>query len=298
MTSLVDEIQREAIDESFPVSALLRKVKLAAFKLGLGDVESWVSDELNGYDGKTPDYRAMRGIVKYNNGYNGWHTLLGDTSNVSKKATGQSIPQIEAMLREQSNSEFFIQFSASACKMLDKACGGGMRATYGLSIDRAQLVGILAAVRGQVLDWAINLEKAGIKGDGMSFSPNEKKVAEAGATSIHIGTIASMNGNLGVGNAIGSMVVGDISVDAARDVVSQLRANAEALAAASTDQDQFLGRLETLERHLAEAKTDPSFVSAALGDIRATLTGAAGNLIASGAVTLLNAVLGTGVPAI
>ncbi|QEL21726.1 hypothetical protein FQV39_03390 [Bosea sp. F3-2] len=295
MSSLVEEIQREAIDDSVPVSVLLRKVKLAAFKLGLDSVENWVTAELDGYEDDPPDYRIMRGTVKYNNGYASWQTLLSDTSKFSMKATGQSVPQIEAMLQGDKNAEFLIQYSDKICRMLDEACGG-MRAVYGLMIDRSQLMSVLAAVRGQILDWAINLERAGIKGEGMTFSKQEKQTAEQGSTSIHIGTIGSMNGNLGAGNSIDSLAVGDNSVDSARSVVSQLRANADALASASSDSAHFLDRLERLERHLAEPKADPSFVKAALNDLRAALSGAAGNLIASGAVSLLNGVLGTGIP--
>jgi len=46
---LITEIQREAIDSTSSVSGLLRKVKLAAAKLKLDNLATWVDLELNGY---------------------------------------------------------------------------------------------------------------------------------------------------------------------------------------------------------------------------------------------------------
>ncbi|MET4720779.1 hypothetical protein ABIF63_004885 [Bradyrhizobium japonicum] len=296
MNSLIEEIQREALDLTIPVSTLLRKVRLAAAKLKLDTVEEWVTNELSGYEETVPAYRILRGTVRYNNGYTGWQMLLGDTSSFSQKGNGQSISQIESMLEPTGNQTFHIPFSGKLAEMIGKAAGGG-QASYALFIDRAQLSGVLSAVRNLVLDWAINLEKAGIKGDGMSFSEREKKIAESSPSSITIGTINSLVGSIGSHNSVGSITIGSFSIDAARSVVPQLRGNAAALAKLTADPAGFSERLQKVEQELMSSKPDPSSVKATLTDIRAALSGAAGNLIASGALTLLNNVLGTGVPA-
>jgi hypothetical protein len=54
MTSLIEQIQRAALDPNIPVSTLLRQVKLAAAKLQLGETEDWVEKELNGYLSRSP----------------------------------------------------------------------------------------------------------------------------------------------------------------------------------------------------------------------------------------------------
>jgi len=295
VSSLIEEIQKEALDITIPVSTLLRKVRLAAAKLKLDTVEGWVTSELSGYEESVPAYRMMKGTVRYNNGYTGWQMLLGDTSSFSQKGNGQSISQIESMLDSPDNKTFHIQFTGKLAEAISRASGGG-QASYALFIDRAQLSGVLSAVRNLVLDWAINLERAGIKGDGMSFSEKEKKIAES-SSSITIGTINSLVGSIGNHNSVGSITVGTISIDAAKSVVSQIRANASTLADLTANPASFNERLQRVEQELKSAKPDPSLVKALLTDIRATLSGAAGNLIASGAVTLLNNVLGTGVPA-
>src|SRR5215510_7491579 len=63
MPSIMEEIQKDTLDHNVPVSVLLRKVKLAAAKLGLPTVEGWVDKELKGYSGgdEVPDYRKVTG---------------------------------------------------------------------------------------------------------------------------------------------------------------------------------------------------------------------------------------------
>lgn len=49
MTGLIHEIQADALDQTIPVSTLLRKVKVAAAKLNIATDMKWVERELNGY---------------------------------------------------------------------------------------------------------------------------------------------------------------------------------------------------------------------------------------------------------
>jgi len=51
-------------------------------------------------------------------------------------------------------------------------------------VQRSQLRGILDAVRTSVLNWSLKLEADGIVGDGMSFSPDEKKIASEQAADL------------------------------------------------------------------------------------------------------------------
>jgi hypothetical protein len=63
MPTLIEEMQRDCIDSTASVSFLLRKVKLAAGKLGVAKVEEWVDHELNGYTftDTVPEYRMVKG---------------------------------------------------------------------------------------------------------------------------------------------------------------------------------------------------------------------------------------------
>jgi hypothetical protein len=85
MASIIEQIQRDALDADVRVSDLLRRVKLAATKLGLGAVEDWVEQELSGYkDASLPEYRIIHFpfsdslVAKLNetNGTHGWSAAL------------------------------------------------------------------------------------------------------------------------------------------------------------------------------------------------------------------------------
>jgi AbiTii len=62
MPTIIEQIQLDALSKSVSVSDLLRRVKLAAVKLGLGQIEDWVERELNGYKTEVPDYRVVHGV--------------------------------------------------------------------------------------------------------------------------------------------------------------------------------------------------------------------------------------------
>lgn len=74
MTSVVVDLQTEAMSRSVPISDLLRKALVVARKLRVDDFREWIELELSGYgtSGDIPDYRETTGQVKAWNPYNGW----------------------------------------------------------------------------------------------------------------------------------------------------------------------------------------------------------------------------------
>ena len=48
MASLVQELQKEALDPNVKVSDLLRKALVVSKKLGIAEIEAWINKELNG----------------------------------------------------------------------------------------------------------------------------------------------------------------------------------------------------------------------------------------------------------
>ena len=69
----------------------------------------------------------------------------------------------------------------------------------GIEIARNQMAGLIDHVRNLILDWSLDLEKAGILGGELGFSPEEQR--QASKVSINIGTF---NGNLHQGDVSGS----------------------------------------------------------------------------------------------
>ena len=61
MSSLVFELQHDALEEKVHVSSLLRKAIAVARKLGVSDADHWLNNELNGYP-KDAEQRPRRRI--------------------------------------------------------------------------------------------------------------------------------------------------------------------------------------------------------------------------------------------
>ncbi|TPL90101.1 hypothetical protein [Mesorhizobium sp. B2-3-12] len=187
MAGLVEEIQREAVDRDVPVATLLRKVKLAAAKLNLGKIEDWVEHELNGYptDHVLPKYRRLTGRPQAFNPYRGWIPIIMNTAKqneaLARSDAYQSLPALEDVI-ERTDKGGFIEMPYDADTV--RALNEGMNVELGrmsnhLSIS--QLQGVIDAVRNQILDWAIDLERAGIAGEGISFNDAEKTRAKEAA---------------------------------------------------------------------------------------------------------------------
>jgi hypothetical protein len=293
---LITEIQRDAIDSKASVSNLLRKVKLAAAKLKLESVASWVDLELNGYPTRdVPEYRKFSGSVRYWNEYRGWQPLGGDAKlldKLSEVTFGDSVASIERLVEGKSGS-LLSQFPPAILEILSKGMGINV-AQAGAEVATANAAGILDAVRTAVLNWAIEMERAGVHGEGLSFSPVEQEKAQTATHVFNIGSIGTMVGNLGVGISSGDITSAPLNVEKIRNLVAQINSQTEHLANEGVEATALISVLERIETHLA--KLNESLLRKALGELKSILTDAAGGLVSTGALALLNQILGTGVP--
>jgi hypothetical protein len=98
MPTIIEQIQQDALSKSISVSDLLRRVKFAAVKLGLGQLEDWVEQELNGYKATVPDYRVVHGLPMARNPFRGWEQIGGHVESISARPVGQSIASLEALI--------------------------------------------------------------------------------------------------------------------------------------------------------------------------------------------------------
>ncbi|RRN75989.1 hypothetical protein [Agrobacterium deltaense] len=295
MPGLVEEIQRDALDDQVPVSTLLRKAKLAAAKLQLPAVEEWVNHELNGYgQHPVPPYRQIRGVPKAFNPYNGWIPIMGVPKlmeAVSKANNGQGIAAIEDLLKDSENDTFHQPLSPQMIHALNKNAdiAFGEMANF---VGRGVLVGIIDKVRNMVLDWAIELEKSGVKGEGMSFK-QEEKIAAQSNPAITIGTVGNFVGVIGSHNNVRDIVGGSINITRVRDLAQQLRLSHNTLVAAGADGNTLSSAVDGLIIETEKSEPDAGRLRGLLTDARSALAGAAGNLMASGALTLISSLLGS-----
>jgi hypothetical protein len=296
MVSIVEQIQRDALDANVRVSDLLRRVKLAATKLGLGAVEDWVEQELSGYrNASLPEYRIIHGRPMAQHPYRGWELIGGHVEGISTRHVGQSIASLEELARPREGATIHFPFSDSLVAQLNETNG-----THGwsaaLEVDRSAIVSILDRVRTLVLDWALKMEQAGVLGTEFSFDAADRKKAQGATTMITIGTIESFAGNLGAGNVAGDITVKNLNTNVISDLAAQLQAHMYELAAAGADGTTLKARLDQIEEELRKTAPTTSVLRGLLVDVRNAIAGAAGNLMATGATALINQILGTDVP--
>ncbi len=292
MTTLIEQIQRDCVDNTASVSALLRKVKLAASKLGVVQVEDWVDSELKGYNETVPDYRIVHGTPMAWCPYTGTQPILGSQVEwLSKKAVSESIASLEQCLASGSKKGFVIAFPASITQALDKA--NGTHASYYLSISPNQLARIIDRVRTLILDWATKLEKAGVVGSDFTFSEGDKQKAQGANMQINIGSVENFTGNLGHGNISGPIANNaGMDTEAVRALVRELRKFGTELVNAGANAGALEDRVVALEAELKNSTPDQAKLRGLLADVRNTLSGAAGNLLASGVLYKIGGLLG------
>lgn len=294
MPSLVEEIQRDALDPQTSVSTLLRKVKLAAAKLQLPAVEEWVDHELNGYGrNPVPPYRQIKGVPKAFNPFNGWIPIMGtpkDIETVSRANNGQGIAALEDLLKDVDGGTFHQRLSPEMIHALNQK----MNVQFGEMVNfigRGAIVGIIDKVRNMILDWAIELEKSGVRGEGMSFKP-EEKIAAQGNPAITIGAVGNFVGVIGNHNNVRDIIGGSINILQVKDLARQLRLNHDTLVAAGADGNTLSSAVDGLILEAEKIEPNVGRLRSLLTDARSALAGAAGNLMASGALTLINTLLG------
>ena len=189
MSSLVLELQQDAIDPNVSVADLLRKSMLVARKLGLKEFEAWVNFEMNGYEKATeeiPAYRKLRGLPIAYSHYHGWYRLM--TFNLSddmiEKMTTfhfhQPISYFESTLKDRET--IVVSYHPIAEKMLTK--GLDNRAIPALQFDSTEFQGVLNAVKNIILEWTLRLEADGILGEDMTFTHEE--IRKGSSTNLNI----------------------------------------------------------------------------------------------------------------
>ena len=181
--SMVLKLQADAIDQEVRVASLLRTAKALATKLELDDALDWINRELDGYVDlpaeEIPRYRQLVGELKAYNPYHGWQAVLCENSEFGRWASlaviNNPIGAIEEEFRGRSGGSFTFQMHPEMKAQIIRALEP--KTDVQLELGFGQLFSIVDAVRNLVLNWSLELEKAGILGEDMKFSKGEKKEA-------------------------------------------------------------------------------------------------------------------------
>lgn len=287
MSGLVLELQSDALNKDVRCSDLLRKALVVSLKLGVEAIEGWLRHELNGYplyDDEVPDYREIHGLIKAWNPYHGWQPLnFGDpkqAERLSKRKIMQPIGELDALLENKGGGELQVPFPQHIVNSLMKGMEVPLQPT--LHVSNTEIVGILDVVRNTVLEWALELEKEGVIGEGMTFSKEEQQAAGQVTYQItnNIGKMQNSQFQQDSPGASQHLKVGtDLSQIVAlmakmKDSMGQFGLNADSESELETE-------ISTIEIQSKSPKPKSSIISESLKSIRSILEGATGSIAAT-----------------
>jgi hypothetical protein len=174
MSSAVHSLQQAICEGTQSLTQLLRQTKLIAAKLSLADVEKWVDYELKGYpnDVEPPDCRKYTtSYLEIRNPVRGWD-FAGNFTHEFRA------PLPIAEIENLSKGESLTMTLAKQIPVRDSlGTGMGSQWPQRVIIAGSEFKNILEAVRNELLQWAVELEKRGINGEGMNFDEKEKQSA-------------------------------------------------------------------------------------------------------------------------
>lgn len=185
--NLVNELQVST--ECEDVLTVLRKAMRLASKLGVDDIGQWLESEQTGYseDVNLPSYRKVTaGLVCDTNGPipNGYGFMVKGMIPVPNHQVIPypirfSISRLQAMIANATTlkkecvhfgipNELDLRIRPSLVMVLQN------RGTLWHEVHLSSLMTISESVKDRILLWALELERRGVLGDGVTFNENEK----------------------------------------------------------------------------------------------------------------------------
>ncbi|WP_242343667.1 MULTISPECIES: AbiTii domain-containing protein [Anaeromyxobacter] len=295
MASLIEELQREALDPKASIPDLLRKAKAVAMKLKVSDAAEWIEHELSGYPAgaEIPSYREISGKPRYFNPYHGWVPLIfGDPETqekASKRKTRQPISEImDILARSEKGGGAMFSYPAAVVADLGKHFDLEVP-DAGMEVSLPSLAGILDEVRTRILDWAMKLEAVGVRGDGMSFSTKDQE--KAAGVHINIGSIGSMVGAIGpiaagaTVNVTGQVTQGQIEL--LLSLARQVQALSDRMDLSVEAAKEMVEAARALEEEAKRSPPDAGRIRLLLNGMKGVASNALGNLVSSGVLEMI-----------
>ncbi len=182
--SMILDLQKRAMDSNTKVSDLLINAYVVARKLNLKEFEEIINLELNGYNGsmdKLPRYREIRGPLMVSrapfSGYIPFHIKEPEINDLLSTArVSKPISELEDYY-DSPHDFIVVKLPPEQINFLLKH-GDTRGLIPDIHIQKPQIKNILESVRKIIIEWTLQLENDGIKGEEMSFSPEEKEIVQ------------------------------------------------------------------------------------------------------------------------
>ena len=298
---LVHHLQDEAQNLGIPVSSLLRRAKVIGTKLAIPSALAWIDRELNGYsdadiDGRhLPDYRVIKGHPMFLQRYGGWGTMSSQDPETLKIMTlvfvNLSIGTLESLVevsRTEGDRNIHFGYPDHIKRLLLR--GFDFPTELKTVTSFASVWGIVDQVRTLILNWTLELDQANVLGEKLRFTSIEQQKAQ-NVTNNYFAQIIGVAGNVTDQATVHNQLVASGGLDIAKiaDLVSQLQKMAPVLP--PEIQDGIASDVAILADEVKQPTPNQGRMTKALTSVRTACEGAAGNLIASGALELISKIL-------
>ena len=289
MTPIVLQLQQESLDRSVSVTDLLRKSFVIARKLKLSEFEAWINSELSGYgpQEKVPEYRKVKGSVKFWNPYRGWcPVIFQDPSEgeiYSFRNIGQTIPELENIAYDKEATSGHIPFPQETERQLCKSLDAGFETKISLICPNTELIRIVEQVRNVILNWTLKLEEEGIVGEGMTFTAQEAHSAQGTPQAVNNFYGAVHNPQIQQSNATAVQVHSRHQIDseAISSFLALLASKIQDLQLSTDQESELRAEVETISSQLTSPKPKSTILRECGRSIRSILEKAGGTVVAS-----------------
>ncbi|MCJ8352306.1 hypothetical protein [Moritella sp.] len=299
MAGLVLELQREALDRNVLVSDLLRKALVVSKKLAISEIGTWIKNELAGYytsdEESIPDYRNVRGEVSVYDPYQGcWQPLNVGTSELenilSIRKINQPVGELDSLVNDHKEICLQVPFNQSVKNTLMKRMNVQLNPT--LIVPQTAVVGILEAIRNEILNWSLDLESRDILGNGMSFSKEEKQAASQTNYHVtnHIGSMQNSQLQQDSAGASQTLNVTQPKADVSA-FIEELKASMHDLGLNKDDTAELEAEVFTIEHQLGSPKPKNIIINESLKSARSIMEGITGSVLATGLLAQLTALM-------
>jgi len=294
---LVIQLQKDAVDNKASVAGLLRIAKVIATKLSQKDALEWIDLELSGYmNAKSedlPNYRKLQGTLKSFNSYRGWETVRFANAEMAKRYSyapmGEAIGSMETALL--GNEQRQLAFSLSAEQrtfLLEKI---EYAEDVQLLLSNNQLWAIIDKVRNLILNWSLELERAGILGADMTFTEKEKEEAKEITQQFiiqNVGVIGNVGDQAVVTN--NQTASAEIEIDKVKGFISEVQKLLEIMPKELRADIEPM--INDLKAEVKNKQKDSSKIKVLLNSVKSVCEGAAGSLMAQGILSGIKSILG------
>ena len=165
----LSELRDDLMSHDVPLSSVLRKAYVFARKLGDPLLVRWIKNELHGYNlsewenfKEFPSYRRPEGILKGQGPHGIVKPIIMDDERLLPKFSRNPIPfsiaEIESSIQDSENSGV-ITFALSPAQEKALRKGLSVPAIPFLEYVRSAFIGILEAVRNNLLEFVLDLEE-------------------------------------------------------------------------------------------------------------------------------------------